>query len=253
MQDYKGKHIWIIGASSGIGRALAQELATRGAILALSARRADKLEEVQNLCEGEGHITVPMDAGDTESTHQAFEQIQRQFPQIDSVVFMAAVYGEHDGEQKEISFIHDMIRVNVGGAYDLLDVIVPYYQEKGQGQIAICASVAGYRGLPTGQPYCSTKAALINLCESLRTELSPLNIDVKVINPGFVQTPLTDKNEFPMPMIISAQEAATYIADDLLKKKFEIHFPKKFTFLMKILRHMPSFLYFWLIKKIRQN
>ena len=119
------------------------------------------------------------------------------------------------------------------------------------GQIAICASVAGYRGLPYGQPYGSTKAALINLCESLRVEMMRKNIDVKVINPGFVQTPLTDKNAFPMPMMISSDKAAQFIARDLLTSKFEIHFPKNFTYILKIVRTLPTWLYLWLARFIK--
>lgn len=251
MQDYKEKYIWIIGASSGIGSELAIELSKRGATIALSARREDKLEQIKAECAGDNHIISPLDAGDEQSVEKAFEVIKQAFPRIDSVIFMAAIYSPHSNKPKEISFIHDMLRINIGGAYNLLDVMVPFYKEQGSGQIAICASVAGYRGLPTGQPYCSTKAALINLSESLRIELSPDNIDVKVINPGFVKTPLTDKNDFPMPMIIEVSQAAKCIANDLKTKKFEIHFPKKFTFIMKILRLLPNPIYFWIASKMR--
>lgn len=250
-KPYDGKYIWIIGASSGIGNALALELAKRGATLALSARRQDQLETLKNECEGDHHIVVPCDVAEIDSTRQAFETIQSQFPQLDSCIFMAAIYSPHDGKPKEISFIQNMIRVNIGGAYNVLDSIVPYYESRQAGQIAICGSVAGFRGLPTGQPYCSTKAALINLCESLKIDLGKSNIDVKVINPGFVKTPLTDKNEFPMPMMITADKAANCIANDLLTKKFEIHFPKRFTYLMKIIRLLPNWLYFPLASKIK--
>ncbi len=250
-RSYDGQYIWIIGASSGIGKALALELSKRGATLALSARRQDQLEYLKNECEGDNHIIVPCDVGETDSTRHAFETIQSQFPQLNSCIFMAAIYSTHDGKPKDISFIQDMIRVNIGGAYNILDSIVPYYESQQAGQIAICASVAGFKGLPTGQPYCSTKAALINLCESLKIDLGKSNIDVKVINPGFVKTPLTDKNNFPMPMIITADKAAHCIANDLLTKKFEIHFPKKFTYLMKIIHLLPNWLYFIIARQIR--
>lgn len=253
MADYTGQHIWIIGASSGIGRALAIELSKRGAILALSARRGEQLETVKQECEGDHHIVAPLDIGDIDSVRDAFDVIQGHFPKIDSSIFLAAIYSAHDGKPKEISFIHNMIRVNIGGAYNMLDVITPHYQENKGGQIAICASVAGYRGLPTGQPYCSTKAALISLCESLRIDLSPSNIDVKVINPGFVKTPLTDKNTFSMPMMIGADKAAKCIANDLLTKKFEIHFPKIFTFLMKFISFLPNWIYFPISRKLIQK
>ena len=251
MDNYQNKNIWIIGASSGIGSALAQELSKQGANLIVSARREEQLLEVLKSCEGKEHMPLALDVADYAAVASDFEKIKSHYGDLDSVIFLAAIYSPHSEEPKEISFIHQMINVNIGGVYNMLDVVLPHYKEKGAGQVAICASVAGYRGLPTGQPYCSTKAALINLCESLRVELKPKNIDVKVINPGFVKTPLTDKNDFPMPMMIEAEKAAQYIARDLIKNKFEIHFPKRFTFFMKILKVLPNPLYFLVASKLR--
>ena len=255
MDSYRHKTIWIVGASSGIGSALAKKLSQRGAQLILSARQEDKLQEVLQSCEGQekgrGHIIAPFDVGDHESVQRCFKELRNQEQEIDSVVFLAAIYSDHSVQPKEISFIHKMINVNIGGAYNLLDVVLPYYKQKNSGQIAICGSVAGYRGLPTGQPYCSTKAALINLCESLHVDMKSTNIDVKLISPGFVKTPLTDKNDFLMPMIIEADKAAQYIADGLLRKKFEICFPKIFIFFMKILRILPNVLYFFVARRLR--
>ena len=209
------------------------------------------VDAVKKECVGDDHIIVPMDVGDYDSVAQAFDTIQKTFPKLDSAIFMAVTSSKHDGKKKDIGLIHDILRVNIGGAYNMLDVLVPHYECQQSGQIAICGSVAGYRGLPTGQPYCSTKAALINLCESLRMDLGKSNIDVKVINPGFVKTPLTDKNDFPMPMMIEAGTAAKIIANDLQTKKFEIHFPKKFTYLMKFVHMLPHRIYFWLMRVIR--
>ena len=251
MDSYRHKTIWIVGASSGIGSALAKNLSRRGARLILSARREDKLQEVLQSCEGRGHIIAPLDVGNHEAVKRCFDELRNQEQEIDSVIFLAAIYSDHSVQPKEISFIHQMINVNVCGAYNLIDIILPYYKQKNSGQIAICGSVAGYRGLPTGQPYCSTKAALINLCESLHVDMKSTNIDVKLINPGFVKTPLTDKNDFLMPMIIEADKAAQYIADGLLRKKFEICFPKIFIFFMKILRILPNALYFFVARRLR--
>lgn len=248
---YQGKHIWIIGASSGIGAALTRELAAQGATLILSARRQNALEDLEQSLSGTGHLVLPLDIADHAAVTKAHDYITQTYPKLDSAIFMAALYSAHDGKQKNISFIHDMLNVNLGGAFNMIDVVRPYFEERGQGQIVLCASVAGYRGLPFGQPYCAGKAALINLAESLHIELSPKNIDVKVINPGFVKTPLTDKNNFPMPMMISAEKAAKAIAKDLLTKCFEIHFPKRFTFIMKILRALPTDLYLRLARLIK--
>ena len=245
---YTDKHIWIIGASSGIGEALAQELASQGAHLILSARSQDKLAAInENL--GGNHTVIPLDVSDHKSVAQAAQSLKK----LDSVIFMAAIYAPHSEETKDIEFIHSMITVNLGGAFNTVNAVLPIFKEQGHGQIALCGSVAGYRGLPYGQPYCATKAALINYRESLKIELEQTGIDVKIINPGFVRTPLTDKNDFPMPMIIEAQEAAKIMAKELCSQKFEIHFPKRITFIMKIINVLPSWLYFSLSRLIKTN
>lgn len=250
MKSVKGKYIWIIGASSGIGAALAVELAARGAIIALSARREGALRNVLEHMHGDGHIIVPADAADDESVAGAFQEIIKTFPKLDSAIFMAATYTPHDGEQKTLPIIKNMINVNLTGAFRMMDVAFPYFKKQETGQIVLCASVAGFRGLPTGQPYCATKAALISLAESLHVDFKPYGIDVKVINPGFVKTPLTDKNDFVMPMMIKPERAASSIANGLVARSFEIHFPKKLTLIMKILNILPNFAYLWISKKI---
>ena len=215
MTTHAGKHIWIIGASSGIGKALAIELAGQGAHLTLSARSVDKLS-VLNTELGGAHTVLPLDAGDT----NAFVKAAATLPKIDSVIFMAAMYSPHSDKPKDIDFIHNMLNVNIGGAFNTVNAILPIFKQQGHGQIALCGSVAGYRGLPYGQPYCASKAAIISYAESLKIELEDKNIDVKIINPGFVRTPLTDKNNFEMPMIIEPGEAAKSLAKGLLSKRF---------------------------------
>lgn len=252
MNDFQNKTIWIIGASSGIGEALARELARRGARLVLSARSKDKLETL-NSALGGGHIVQSFDAGDANAMQQAFEDIKGQITSLDSVLFMAAIYTPHDGKSKSIGLIEDMLRVNLGGAFNTVTTVQEFMEQQGHGQIILCGSVAGYRGLPLGQPYCASKAAIISLAESLKIELAPKNIDVKVICPGFVKTPLTDKNKFAMPMIITAEEAASAIAKGMQGRAFEIHFPKKFTLMMKLLRVIPYALYFALMRQVSKK
>lgn len=133
-----------------------------------------------------------------------------------------------------------------------MNAVRDIFKQQGHGQIVLCASVAGYRGLPNAQPYCATKAALINYAESLKIELEPEHIDVKIICPGFVKTDLTDKNDFKMPMMISADEAASAISKGLTQKGFEIHFPKRFTLIMKTLRLIPNWLFFVFSRKMRR-
>ena len=136
------------------------------------------------------------------------------------------------------------------GTLNCLHAVLPILQRQKSGQIALCGSVAGYRGLPNAQPYGATKAAIINLAESLKLETAGSGIDVRVINPGFVRTPMTDKNSFDMPMIISPEQAARSLADQLAGSGFEIHFPKKFTWAMKILRLLPDALYFPIVRRM---
>lgn len=250
LRDYEGRTVWILGASSGIGAALARELAGRGARLVLSARRKEALVAL-NAELGGVHVVLPLDVTDASALRHAASALGRDLPALDSAVFMAALYSPHDKTHKDIDFVHEMLRVNLGGAFNMVHAVLPVFEAQGRGQIALCASVAGYRGLPYGQPYCAAKAALINLAESLKIELEDRRIDVKVINPGFVRTPLTDKNDFPMPMMIEAPAAAKYIARGLNSRAFEIHFPPKFTLLMKIMRALPASLYFALARFLR--
>lgn len=247
MDAYKGKHLWIIGASSGIGAALAKELSAQGAQLILSARRKEQLEALNQQLGGH-HRVLPVDAGNPYSLISASQTIQK----LDSLIFMAALYAPDSSRDNDIQFINQILSVNLGGAFNAVHAVRELFRKQGYGQIALCASVAGYRGLPYGQPYCATKAALINYAESLKVELEDSQIDVKVINPGFVKTPLTDKNDFKMPMLIEPHEAARAIADQLQGKHFEIHFPKRFTYLMKLIDVLPRWLYFPLARLLKK-
>ncbi len=248
---FENKNIWIIGASTGIGAQLAKALAKEGARIALSARDNEKLLEVKASLEGLDHGVYSLDVVDADKVRLTAERIAKDFGRIDSVIFMAAAYKPHDGKEPDLAIVKQIIDVNLTGAFNLVYSALPILKSQGGGQIVLCASVAGFRGLPNGQPYCATKAALINFAESLYIENKDNNIDVRVINPGFVKTRLTDKNDFKMPFIISAEKAAQYIVKGLKKNKFEIHFPKRFTYFMKLLRILPNSIYFMLAKGIK--
>lgn len=250
MRSFKGKHVWIIGASSGIGRALAIELAHRGAVLALSARSVEKLEALNEELEGR-HIVCPVDASDLASVQKCLASVQKSFSHIDSVINLAALYDPGRLDDLDIKRTRTLVDVNVMGMFNLIDTILPVLKNQGRGQCALCGSVAGFKGLPNGQPYSATKAAVINLAETLKAENADL--DIKIINPGFVRTPLTDKNDFDMPMMIEPEEAAKAIADGLLKKSFEIHFPKKFTYMVKALKFLPAPLYFKIARQMKDR
>jgi short-subunit dehydrogenase len=237
---YDNEVIWIIGASSGIGAALAYELAQRGARLALSARRKEALSQLQQeIAHADRHRVFPLDVTNPETTQRTAQAISASFGRIDRVIFLAAAYAPMTTQNLDLAVSKEMIDVNLMGAFHVVHAVLPIFKaQNNQGQLALCASVAGYVGLPGGQPYSATKAALMNLAESLYAEHKN-GIDIKLISPGFVRTALTDKNDFPMPMMISPESAAQAIADGLIRPAFEIHFPKKMTLALKFLRLLP--------------
>ncbi len=241
MQQLTGKTIWIIGASSGIGAELAVALSKQGCNLIISARRESALQDVLSKMHTGNHRVLAFDIADYTQTAQAFASVKA----LDGVIHMAAVYDPSRKGRNDIDIIQQSLRVNLEGVFNMLSLVKPFFEKQGYGQIALCGSVAGYVGLPYSQPYGATKAAIINLAESLYVECKTKGIDVKLINPGFVRTPLTDKNSFDMPMMIEVDEAANAIVKGLVSKSFEIHFPKKFTLLLKLLRLLP---YYWLLK-----
>lgn len=250
MDRFEGKNIWIIGASSGIGHALSKELSQRGAKLILSARSTDKLEALKTKLAGDPHV-YPVDIRNLESLQNALKFAQEKCGHVDSIINLAALYEPASIKDMNIEKARLLVDVNLTGSLNLIHAALPVLKSQRSGQFVLCGSVAGYRGLPNGQPYSATKAAIINLAESLKIE-NP-DLDIKLINPGFVRTPLTDKNDFDMPMMIEPEEAARAIADGLLKKNFEIHFPKKFTILMKFLRLLPNAVYFKIAGKFAKG
>lgn len=246
---YQDQIVWIIGASSGIGYALARELSARGAILALSARRKDELEKLNDEL-GERHKVFVLDSADAEMTQRTAQAIRAGFGRIDRVIFLAAAYAPMKLHSLDIAATKGIVDINLTGAFNLVHAVLPILKaQKTRGQLALCGSVAGYIGLPGGQPYSATKAAIINLAESLHAECGN-SVDIKLISPGFVRTPLTDKNDFTMPALIEPEQAATEIAEGLLSRNFEVHFPKKFTLAMKLLRLLPYRLALYFTRKI---
>lgn len=246
---YQNQVVWIIGASSGIGAALAKELAARGATLALSARRKDALEQLKSGL-GQAHRTFALDVTDADLVGRTAHAIRAAFGRMDRVVFLSAAYQPMHACALDIHMTRQMVNVNLMGAFHVVHAVLPIFKEQQGGQLALCGSVAGYTGLPQGQPYSATKAAVMNLAESLKAEL-PATMDVKLISPGFVKSELTDKNNFKMPMIITAEQAATHIADGLLRSGFEVHFPKRFTWWLKVLRVLPYNITFALTRRFK--
>jgi short-subunit dehydrogenase len=247
--SFKGQTIWIVGASSGIGRELAVKLAGKGATLILSARRQKELEQLQNEL-GVKHKVYPLDVADQKQVSQLCSEVAT-FGKLDRVICMSSVYEPGSVASMDLDSMSGVVDVNLKGPIYLASGVLPIFEKQKAGQIVFCGSVAGYTGLPDGQPYSSTKAAIANFAESLKAEVSSY-IDVKLISPGFVKTPMTDKNDFTMPMIISSEEAASLIIKGLDKSAFEIHFPKRFTLIMKFLSIMPYCLKLFVTKLIRR-
>lgn len=236
--------IWIIGASDGIGAALARAWAERGARLILSARSVERLEELAASL-GPGHQVVGMDIADRESVNEAANKISDLGP-VDRVVHLAAIYDPGKVADLDPAKAAQIVTTNLTGSFHLAQV-APSLLKRG-GQLALCGSIAGYLGLPQGQIYSASKAGVINLAESLRAELSG-RIDVRLISPGFVDTRLTRLNAFRMPALVTPQEAAQQIIKGLLANRFEVHFPRRLTLPLKLLRSLP----YWLSQPITRR
>ena len=242
------KTIWITGASSGIGKALAIKFANEGWKVAASARRENLLKELSD--KHPNIESFPLDVTDSNKCNSVFKDVIKKFENIEICIFGTGMHDPKSERQFNLEKIKKIMEVNFFGTMNSINSIYDYYKEKKGGQISIISSVAGYRGLPVAGAYCASKSALTSFTESLYFEMKKKNIRVTLINPGFIKTPMTDQNDFPMPMIKSPEFAAEQIYIGLLKKKgFEIHFPKSFTFLMKILKILPNNIYFKLVGK----
>ena len=247
LQQWRGKRVWLVGASTGIGLALAQRLHMLGATVIVSARQIEALKAfVRN---HPGSIALPLDVTDRAAVRRCAGAALADGP-LDLVCYCA---GHYHPMRATAMNLQDMLRhheVNTVGALHVLDAITPGMVARKQGHISLVSSVAGFRGLPQSLAYGPTKAALINLAETLYLDLQPLGLGVSVINPGFVDTPLTAGNDFHMPALISPNEAAQAIVNGWSQGEFDIHFPKRFTRVMKLLRLLPYRLYFALVRRI---
>jgi NAD(P)-dependent dehydrogenase (short-subunit alcohol dehydrogenase family) len=241
----RGKVVWITGGSSGIGAATAAELAGRGARVAITARRQTELETVASSAPGEV-IAVPGDVRDPEALKHAVIEIESRLGHVDVAMLNAGIWEQMDVSEWDSTPIRTHIETNLMGMVNALDAVLPGMLERRHGRIVGVASVAGYRGFTRAEAYGTTKAAEINLLESLRIDLSPLGVRVQTVNPGFVDTPMTRRNRFPMPFITDAPTAAKRIADGIEKGKAETVFPVPYMIGMKLLRVLPVRPYTWI-------
>jgi NAD(P)-dependent dehydrogenase (short-subunit alcohol dehydrogenase family) len=245
--DWHGKSVWLVGASSGIGEATAAALHAAGAGVFVSARNAAALARFVDA--HPGAVAVPLDASDPVAVKAAAQIVEHAGP-VDLVMYCAGYYKPVRADDFDLSEMLKHQQVNYLGVLYVLDAMLPHFLQRQAGHISIVSSVAGYRGLPKSLAYGPTKAALINLAEALYVDLKTSGIGVSVINPGFVKTPATANNDFPMPGLMTTAEAATEILAGWRQGAFEIHFPKRFTLWRKALRILPYAAYFAITSRL---
>ena len=246
------KKIWITGASSGIGKALAIKFANEGWQVAASARRENLLNEISEL--NKNISSFPLDVTDKERCKEVFEEIKNKYQNIDICFFSTGTWDPKKEKDIDTEQIENVMKVNFFGTLNCIKAVEKYFKNKKSGHISIVSSIAGYRGLPNSTGYGASKAALSNLTESLYFDFGRHNVRISLISPGFIKTPMTDKNNFKMPFIKSAEFAAEKIYKGLIKSKaFEITFPKELTIMLKILRILPYWKYFYLISKLTKH
>jgi short-subunit dehydrogenase len=240
------KTIWITGGSTGIGKALAIKFASKGWNVAVSARREELLNELSD--QYENISAFPLDVTDKQKCAEVFDQIKKKYEDIDICFFSTGTWNPKKEKEIDIEQIEEVFKINFFGTVNTIKAVEQYFRDRKKGTITIVSSIAGYRGLPNSTGYGPSKSALNNLAESLYFDFKRFGVRVCLVSPGFIKTPMTDKNDFKMPFIKTTDYAANKIYDGLINKNvFEIHFPKSLTIILKILSFLPSKLYFSLV------
>ena len=240
------KTIWITGGSTGIGKSLAIKFASKGWNVAVSARREELLNELSNTYENIS--AFPLDVTDKVKCKEIFDQIKDKYENIDICFFSTGTWNPKKEKDINIEQIEDVFKVNFFGTVNSIKAVEKYFKDKQRGIITIVSSIAGYRGLPNSTGYGPSKSALNNLAESLYFDFKRYNVRICLVSPGFIKTPMTDKNNFKMPFLKTPEYAANKIYDGLINKNiFEIHFPKVLTLILKLLSFLKSKIYFNLV------
>ena len=243
------KTIWITGGSTGIGKALAIKFANKGWNVAVSARRVELLDDLSK--NYENISSFPLDVTDKTKCIEVFNQIKTHFENIDICFFSTGTWNPKKEKEIDVEQMEDVFKVNFFGTVNSIKAVEQYYRERKNGIITIVSSIAGYRGLPNSTGYGPSKSALNNLAESLYFDFQRYNVRVCLVSPGFIKTPMTDKNDFKMPFLKTPEFAADQIYDGLINKNvFEIHFPKALTLTLKLFSFLPSKLYFKLVGRM---
>jgi len=249
ISNFFGKRVWVIGASSGIGEACAKALLKEGAQLALSSRRIERLNAIAEQAAPNQALVLPLDVTNHAELQHAYKTILESWGKIDLLLFVSGMYIPLRAEHFEIEAAEQTIEANLLGPMRAVALVLPEMLKAHAGHIAIVGSVAGYSGLPKALAYGPSKAGIINFCETLYYDLLPEGISVHMISPGFVATEATAQNDFEMPALITADEAAQEILEGIHRGEFDIHFPKRFSRFLKFLRILPYPLYFWIVRR----
>ena len=238
------KTAWVTGASTGIGREIALQLKAAGVKVAASARSPEKLSSL-----GDGILAVPLDVTDAEACRKAADRVESELGSIDLVVLGAGTYSPVALDDIDPKLFAHTMDTNYMGVVNCLAAVSPRMLARGSGHISWIASVAGFVGLPKAAAYGPTKAALINLAESLAPEMKLRGVLISVINPGFVATPLTAQNDFEMPFLMQPDEAARRTIEGLAAGRFEIAYPRRFVAILRALKALPYPLFFRIITR----
>ncbi|MDA9910865.1 SDR family NAD(P)-dependent oxidoreductase [Amylibacter sp.] len=237
-----GKKYWIIGASEGLGRELAIQLSNLGFELIVSARNEIRLNELSLRTKAK---VIPLDVLDINAVRKAFNAVGR----IDGIVYAAGDYTPLNSTVWNIDEVDKMIAINFTGAARVLGLVVPKFIAQNYGHIVMIGSLSGFRGLPNAIGYGASKAGMMHLAENIKADLYKSNIKVQLINPGFIKTRLTEKNNFKMPFIMSAEDAAKHVIRAMRRNRFQTNFPVMFSLIFRMTNFLPAFLYFWLFSK----
>jgi NADP-dependent 3-hydroxy acid dehydrogenase YdfG len=249
IEHFSGKRVWVIGASSGIGEACAKALLLKGAKVALSSRRAERLNQIALNGANDQTLVIPLDVTNDAQLQNGYQTILSAWDGIDLLLFVSGMYVPLRADNFDIQVAEKTIDANLLGPMRAAALVLPEMLKTRSGHIAIVGSVAGYSGLPKALAYGPSKAAIINFCENLYYDLLPTGVSVHMISPGFVATEATAQNDFEMPALISAEEAAQEILTGIQKGEFDIHFPKRFSRFLKFLRVLPYPMYFWIVRR----
>jgi NADP-dependent 3-hydroxy acid dehydrogenase YdfG len=249
IDSFVNQRIWVIGASSGIGEACAKAFMSAGAKVALSSRRTERLNTLAQSAELGQTLVLSLDVTHQEQLISAYQSILEAWGGLDLLLFVSGVYTPLRADNFDFEIAQKTIDANLLGPMRAVSIVLPNMLKNHAGHIAIVGSVAGYSGLPKALAYGPSKAGIINFCETLYYDLLPQGVGVHMISPGFVATEATAQNDFEMPALITAEEAAKEILAGLQAGEFDIHFPKRFSGFLKFLRILPYPLYFWIVRR----